>query len=277
MKKLMCALVLVAFAATAYAANDVAPTVGKPATGSRIFEELAWWPMDQNNYIVGTGFDGEYIWISAGDQMTGFCEFYLYDMDGNQIDTDHQGGGATGWGNRDMAWNGDYMFGSYSNMVNGFADIHTYAGFFMGPISPCRALAYDGEFFYTCGFGESLWKLEWNGTWGTSATTTNLGGPWDGAYGLAYDCYQDCLWMSTADYTNNVHQLDRTGFLLNTYTLGAPYTIQGGCTMVDHPTHGTVLGVVQQHTPDGLSLYNVDSMPSPTYEGSWGQIKALFN
>jgi hypothetical protein len=279
MKRLLSALALVALVSSgAYAVTDVAPgaTPGSGSSGEGTFPILFEISLDLNNYCVGVGFDGEYFWVSAGDQMTGLCQFYIYDDAGNLLDTQAQGAGATGWGHRDMAWNGMYMFGSYSNMVDGYSDPATFAGFFIGPISPCRALAYDGSDFYTSGFGEYLWKLTWDGSWGTVAATENLGGPWDGAYGLAYDCSGGCLYMTTADYTGNIHKLAMDGFLLDTYTTLPEYDIQGGCTMADCQW-GYVLVVLQQFSPDMLSFYDIGAGgPSPVEDASWGEIKSLF-
>jgi hypothetical protein len=236
--------------------EDVTQTRGISG-GRGSFPILATIPLP-NAYSVGVGWDGTYFWVSAGDQQTGFCEFYLYDDLGNLIDQNPQGAGATGWGHRDMAWDGSYMFGSFDYNVNGFSDIYTYDGSFVGIISPNRAMAYDGTYFYTCGFGEYLWRLEWDGIWGSTATatqltTTTIGG----CYGLAYDSARNCLWMTTADYSGNIFQYDMTGNLLNTYTSLPEYDLHGGCTMADTPNYGEVLCVLMQSDPDTLVLYNL--------------------
>jgi hypothetical protein len=279
MKRLLGALALMALVSSgAYATSDVAPgaTPGGASSGDGTFPIAFEISLDVNTYCVGVGFDGSYFWVSAGDQQTGLCQFYIFDDAGNMLDTQAQGAGATGWGNRDMAWNGAYMFGSYSNQVNGYSDPATYAGSFIGPISPCRAIGYDGGSFYTSGFGEYLWKLTWDGSWGTVAATENLGGPWDGAYGLAYDCSNNCLYMSTADYTGNIHKLAMDGFLLDTYTTLPEYDIQGGCTMAD-TQYGYILCVLQQSAPDMLTLYDIGAGgPSAVEDASWGEIKGLF-
>ena len=266
MKKLVSILVCMLLSATAISVAatinndlqaDIASTRGNPTIGGGSFPILFEFDL-ANAYSVGVGYDGTNFWISAGDGDTGFCEFYVYDEDGNLIDGPvHQGGGATGWGHRDMAWDGDYMFGSYDLLIDGFSDINTYEGFFEGIINPNRAMAYDGTYFYTCGFGEMLYRLEWDGNWGSTATPTTLTGPYNGCYGLAYDEVYDCLWMTTADYSGDLHQLDMDGNLLNTYTCLPEYDIQGGCTMADTTNYGYVLAVLQQSSPDKISFYEV--------------------
>jgi hypothetical protein len=279
MRKVIFALVLTAFmAAGAYATQDVASESAPANLHDGTWPILGTIPLDMNDYCVGVGFDGTYLWVSAGDQATGFCEFYIYDEYGTQVANVTQGGGATGWGHRDMAWNGSYMFGSFSTMVDGFGPDYMFAGYFIGALNPNRALAhYGNNVFYTCGFGEQLTRMEWDGVWGSAAATTYLGS-WDGAYGLAYDCVDDVLIMSTADYSGNIFILDpATGFLISTATSLPEYDIAGGCTMADTAQFGFILVVLQQSAPDTLVFYDLGhTTPSPAETGSWGAIKAMY-
>jgi hypothetical protein len=244
---------------------DVAPEKGVIPAGAGDFPILNEFPITGDAYCVGLGFDGTNFWVSAGDQGTGQCTFYLFDEDGTLVDSAQQGGGASGWGHRDLAWDGTYMFGSYDPLIDGFMDIATYSGNFVGPISPNRAMAYDGTYFYTCGFGEMLYQLDWDGNWGSTATATALSGPWSGCYGLAYDEVYDCLWMTTADYTGTINKLDMDGNLLDTYTTLPEYDIQGGCTMAQ-TSYGYVLAVLQQSDPDTVTFYEVHAAEEPELE-----------
>jgi hypothetical protein len=278
MRKILVALACTAMVVTsAYATSDVAPTVGEPSTG-RTFTYLGQFPVVGNDYAVGVGFDGMYLWVTAGNQATGYCEFYVYDEYGNLIDTAHQGGGATGWGLRDLCFDGQYMFGSYSMQINGFSDILVYDGYFLGPINPNRAMAFDGMYYYTAGFGTNLYQLDWDGVWGSSAFPTVLGSTlWAGAYGLAYDCVNDCLWMSTADYSGDVYRIGLDGTLLETLsTLSSGFDIAGGCTMAQTAQWGDVLVILQQYSPDTITFWDVDGGFSPVEAASWGAIKNLF-
>jgi hypothetical protein len=255
--------------------QDVAPTTGPANPGDGSFPILFTIPMDQNAYCVGVGFDGTNLWVSAGDQETGVCEFYIYDEYGTLLDNVPQGGGATSWGHRDMCWNGSYMFGSYSNLVDAFGPDYQFAGYYIGCLNPNRAMAYNGTDFFTCGFGEQLTRMEWDGNFGSVATCNYLGA-WDGAYGLAYDYMDDCLYMSTADYTGNLWKLSMDGFLLDSYTCLPEYDIAGGCTMACTMQYGYILVVLQQFSPDTLVFYDLGHGPSPTETGSWGAIKAMY-
>ncbi|MCK4304441.1 MAG: hypothetical protein KAY24_09410 [Candidatus Eisenbacteria sp.] len=233
-------------------------------------------PLDMNIQCVGVGFDGEYFWVSAGDYL-GECMFYIFDEYGNMIDEVPQGGGATGWGHRDLAFDGTYIVGSFSPDINCFEHWTVLSGFFIGPLDPNRAMAFDGTYYYTGGYDQNLKKLTWDGNFGSVAFVEDLGGPWQGTYGLAFDCANDCLWMtiSLASEPGWLHQVTTSGFLLNTYSLLPEYGRQAGCTMAD-TRFGHILVVVQQSDPDMLTFYDVASNPSPTNEGSWGSMKAMF-
>lgn len=279
MKKVLCAMAVVAMAGVAYATTDMTTEVAPYGGPTDNPIQVGYFPV-ADTYTVGLGFDGEYIWVSAGDQAGPPCKFYVYDEYGNLVDQGGQGGGATGWGHRDLAMKDGVMFGSYSNLVDGHSyagtGIFIFEGYFVGaPINPNRAMAYDGTYFYSGGFGTNLYRMQWNGTYGSASVVTDLGGPYSGCYGLAYDCGLNCLWMTTASSTGEIYQFDTTGFPLNVYVDPAHPTF-GGCEMADTNQYGTVLAALAQETPDGVVFYDVQTMPSPVQSKSWGAIKSLF-
>lgn len=276
MKSILVTLAFVSLIAMPAIAFEDATHPGTPTATDEMFDELFSFPLE-NNYCVGVGWDGQYLWVSAGDGTTGTPEFYIYDEYGTLVDGPiHQGGGASGWGNRDLAFDGTYVFGSFGTPINGFEDVNTYSGSFNGPLNPNRAMAFDGTYFYTGGFGEYLYRVDWNGNWGSTATSTILSGPYDGTYGLAYDSGNDCLWMTTANYTGDVLQLDMSGNQIGTYsTLFSGYDLHGGCTMAD-TRFGHVLVILMQSDVDTIVFYDVESTPSPADETTWGGVKALF-
>ena len=277
MRKVIFALALTSFLAVGASAtmNDVSPTAAAPNPGDGTFPILFTIPMDLNNYCVGVGYDGTNFWVTAGDAGTGVCELYIWDEYGNMIDNVPQGGGATGWGHRDLCWDGDFMFGSYSNLVDAWGPDYSFAGYFIGCLNPNRAMAYDGDFYYTGGFSDQLTKMDWDGTFGTAAGCQFLGS-WGGTYGLAYDYVDEVLFMSTADYSGDIHMMTTDGFLLDTYTSLPEYDIQGGCTMACTGQYGYILCVLMQYTPDTLVFYDLGHGPSPVETGSWGSIKAMY-
>jgi hypothetical protein len=276
MRFALLSILVLALAATAFAASDVAPVQGTPSYGEGTFPIVHQWGIPQDNHCVGLGFDGTYIWVSAGDATTGQCSFYIFDDLGNLMDTRPQGAGASGWGHRDLCFDGTHMFGSFSNVINGFDTASIHQGYFVGAINPNRAEAYDGTYFYVCGFGEYIWRGQWDGFWGSTPGWTILSaGTISGCYGMAYDNVQNCIWMSMADYSGDLGQYDMNGNLLNTYTMLPEFDISGGCEMANTGTFGNVLAVLQQYSPDTVVFYDVGSA-SAVEEGSWGEIKAMF-
>jgi hypothetical protein len=278
MRALLGVLIVLAFAGSAYAATDAASKGVHYPGPTDDPTEVGYFPINGNDYCVGLGWDGSYLWIAAGVGTLPNCMFYLYDEYGNQIDSGAQGGGASGWGDRDLAFKDGVMFGSFSTHVDGHSyagtGIFIYEGFFNGPLNPNRAMAWDGTYFYTGGFGFNVYRMEWNGVWGSTATSTIFTPAYSGTYGLAYDNCQDCLWMTTADYTGTIYKIDMTGAQVGVY-YDLVHTIWGGCEMAHTTQYGYVLATVAQESPDAVVFYDVQS-PSPVESASWGKIKSLF-
>lgn len=275
MKKVLFALSLIAVVAFAANATEDATTPGVAQANEGSFPILFEIPLAMNDYCVGVGYDDDNFWVSAGDQATGTAMFYIFDEYGNLLTELPQGGGASGWGHRDMCWDGQYMFGSFSTMIDAFDGAYGFAGFFVGYHNPNRVQAFNGQYHFTANFSDPLVRAEWDGMFGSAPTWTVLG-VFDAAYGGAYDYIEDCLWISTANYTGDLYQCTTDGFLLNVWTCLPEYDIQGGCTMACTEQFGYILCVLQQSSPDTLSFYDLGHGPSPTEEGSWGSIKAMF-
>jgi len=276
MRTALCVVFVLALAMASFAGTNEYTSPGTPVTPDGDFTILYSFPLSNDAYCVGLGFDGNYIWVTAGDTATGLCQFYLYDDMGNLMFTFPQLAGATGWGHRDMCFDGTYMFGSYSTEIHAFDTMGNYAGFFNGPgISPCRALAYDGTYFYTSGFSQPIYRGQWDGVWGSTPAWVQIAPAISGCYGMAYDWYNACLWVTTADYTGTILQFALDGSPLGTYTTLPEYDIHGGCSMAATGSWGMVLAVLAQFDPDTVVLYDVGSS-TPVEPQSWSAIKAMY-
>ena len=277
MRTALCVAFVFVLASAGFAGTNEYTDPGTSYATDGTFNILYEFPLDLDVHCVGIGFDGTYVWVSAGDYTTGICQFYLFDDMGNLMFTFSQLAGATGWGHRDLCFDGTYMYGSYSTEIHAFDTSGSYVGYFNGPgISPCRALAYDGYYFYTCGFGEYIYRGHWDGVWGSTPDWQAISGSVvDGCYGMAYDWANDCLWVTTANYTGDILQFSMDGGQMGTHTTLPEYDIQGGCTMAGTASWGVVLAVIQQSDPDMVTFYDVDSF-SPVEDATWGSIKALY-
>jgi hypothetical protein len=124
----------------------------------------------------------------------------------------------TDWGWRDLAWDGQYLYGSENYSVvqidpaTGLATGVTIPG----PTGPCRALAYDpaSDHFFTANFSTSIWEFDRTGavinTW---ANTKAI-------YGLAWDDLSEggpWLWVFSQDGTP-LQQISQFDPSTGTYT-----------------------------------------------------------
>jgi hypothetical protein len=124
---------------------------------------------------LGVEFDGTYFYIT-GSANHGFPKkVYVIDTTGTLIWTLDQPAHCTGWGWRDLAWDGTYagpdridtLFASDNANVDKFGiDLDNgtlnYYGSYPGPANPNRALAWDGddECFFTANLRSPCYKFD---------------------------------------------------------------------------------------------------------------------
>ncbi|MCK5785008.1 MAG: hypothetical protein KAH54_00470 [Candidatus Sabulitectum sp.] len=266
-------------AVAAFAMTDAAPQIGVTQPGVDTWlEEIAYFDLEgggiPNAYTVGCGWDGVDFWITNGAGQAGSSTgmFYIFDHDGILTDSFPQVN-APGWGLRDLCCDGTYMYGSVSSSID-YYDITTRAkvGNFIGPISPNRALAYDGTHFYTSSFSTDVYQLIWDGVSGSTAASTIWSTAATSAYGAAWDALGDCLWVTSANGSGILDQIAADGSLIAHHTLSGLSTM-GGATMAGmYPVNE--LYVLAQGSPDAMHGYDVN--PVALQRDTWGSIKVLF-
>ncbi len=217
-----------------------------------------------------------HVWTRSGS----VCQ-YLYSVDQASL---------AGWGWRDLACDGQYLYASDSYVlaaftvspagvtVNGGASI-TVNSAQMPSLNPVRSVAYDedNDWFWAVNFGNPIYAFDRSGnmTAGPYANTYS-------AYGLAYDNDSPggpFLWVHVQDSTN-VYQFDPS---TGTYT-GVSYSgwgdddpgfsgIAGGlCVLEGDPSKGsvTLLGVTQGSPADEMYAMEITQAESlywkPGYE-----------
>lgn len=267
-----------AIATVAFAITDAAPYIGIGEPGSDAFFDpintIDVEAVAGNAYSVGCGFDGTYLWVTNGagqaGQPTGV--FLLFMEDGTFVEQFNQNT-AAGWGLRDLCFDGTYMYGSVSTAID-YYDVtsHEKVGAFTGPQNPNRALAYDGTYFYTGNFGTEVYQLTWDGVSGSTASSTTWSTAATSVYGAAWDAIGNCMWVTSADASGIVAQIDDTGALITTYTpvSGGTY---GGATMGSVGGSDNILWIFSQATPDVMLSYDVSTALD---RDTWGSIKSLF-
>jgi len=259
--------------------TDMAPTIGVRAQDiDASLERIATIDVQAyagNGFSVGCGFDGTYLWVTNGAMMGGgtYNCFLLFDEDGNYFATYNQNGGSE-WGLRDLTCDGNYMYGSQSTAIE-YYDIgsHEKVGSFIGPENPNRALAWDGTCFYTGNFGTEVYRLTWNGVSGSTATSTVWSTAATSVYGAAWDELNDCMWVTSADASGIVAEINEDGTLVQNHILvyGVPYG--GACMGTSINSIGT-LWILVQDGDDTLNGYAV--YPLVLNRDTWGAIKAVF-
>ncbi len=65
------------------------------------------------------------------------------------------------------------MYGSESTVVQYYDASYVQAGYFIhSAVSPNRAMAWDGTYFYTGSFAADIYQVTWDGVSGSSASST---------------------------------------------------------------------------------------------------------
>jgi len=278
-------LLLVAGLALASSTADVSPYISSEARlnpGEGDFDVLASFNIEDFSYgvyNVGLGFDGANFWITEGYMQGGGSANYIYIVDGEDFTliTDVEQNNTSGWGLRDWCSDGDYMFASQSTNVD-YYDPSTYekvGSYTCSAINPNRAQAWDGNYFYTGSFSETIFQVEWDGVSGSTASYTS----WStavgngGTYGAAYDPWNDCLWVSTASSDGMLYQIGMDGALIESFNISPESATSGGCCMAPYEGQDQ-LWVLAQDDPDMVYCWEVN--PESLSPATWGEIKTLF-
>ena len=167
--------------------------------------------------LLGIEFDGTYFWITGGNSAVDPNILYKLDADGNYVNQFNQNG-TTVWGWRDLAFDGEFLYGSDDFVVDQIdpatGDITGVT--FNGPENPNRALAYnpDNDHFYTANFGSSIYEFDRSGSIINTWSNTKA------VYGMAYDNVSDdgpWIWVFSQDGTP-LQQISQFNPVTGTYT-----------------------------------------------------------
>lgn len=273
-------VVLLMLTGIVLANTDMAPTIGVRLQGvDTSLEQIASINVEAqagNVYSVGCGFDGTYLWVTNGAMQGGGTNnyFLLFEEDGTYFATYNQNGGS-GWGLRDLTCDGTYMYGSVTTAID-YYDIGTHlkVGSFIGPQNPNRALAWDGTYFYTGNFGTEVYRLTWNGVSGSTATSTVWSTAATSVYGAAWDALNNCMWVTSADASGIVAEINASGTLVQNHVLVPGGTYGGACMGTGTTDATSTLWILNQGTPDTLLGFAVT--PTALSRDTWGAIKAVF-
>jgi len=255
---------------------EVAPFSRQPvaplAVGDPLFSIDVGTPTGDQQCLGVEWADG-YWWVTGGNNGSDPNKLYKLDEDGNLVASYDQPASCSGWGGRDLAYDGTYLYtGCDDGQVHQFDPVAgAWVGAFPGPIAPPRALAYDPntDHFWTASWDSNIYEFDRNGTiihqWPNAYT---------GKYGMAWDSYSPTgpyLWVWTQDpgvvaaqYYFDGSNLTPTGLVWQ--GVNPDIDIAGGATTVpDHPNYpGQLLFAgMHQSTPDTVWVYDLDVATPP--------------
>jgi hypothetical protein len=208
---------------------------------------------------LGVEFDGTSFWVTAGGDtlVSDNNMLYRFDSAGTLVNTYTQSSTHSGWGWRDLAWDGTYLYASDSPTVvqidpaTGMATGVTFGG----PQNPNRALAYDPatDHFWTANFGSSIYEFDRSGvTINTYANTNPI-------YGMAWDATSPggpWLWIA-AQTSDQVYQFDPVAGTYTGISFPIPATAGGAAFATDWWDSLGVLFYLAQTTPDRVVAYEI--------------------
>ncbi|MDP8229411.1 MAG: carboxypeptidase regulatory-like domain-containing protein, partial [Candidatus Electryoneaceae bacterium] len=135
--------------------------------------------------IQGVEFADDRFFLTAGDPVQGPTVLVL-DYDGSFLNSFPQPlDNLIGWGLRDLAWDGELMYGSQDRNIYAFTLEGEVAGQQIGaPLTVNRALAFDPN-------EDGFWAAEWDSPWYLVDRDGEVQFRWDdhglgGVYGFAY-------------------------------------------------------------------------------------------
>ncbi len=245
-------------------ATDASPKLGPVASSNPGMD--AMWDMlfyfnagvnAPDNQLLGCEFAGGHYFATGGGNAADPNYVYKYDATGALV-TSWTQWSSTGWGWRDLAYDGTYLYGSVDNWVRCF-DLNgtsVPALDILGPSNPNRSLAYDPvtDHFWTGNFGSPFYEFDRAGNviWTGASPLTSV-------YGMAWDDHTGMLWIHDQTGGCKIHEYDPVAHALTGTSYLVPLVgastsqMAGGLAMTNeaNPAYWTIVGMTQG-TPDDM-------------------------
>ena len=149
--------------------SEAASLLGPESTGDELFS-INFGAATGHVGIVGGEYAGGYYYVTSGGEVDPTLDNnYLFQLssDGTLLASWVQPTDPAGWGWRDLAWDGAYLYGSDSAVIeqidptNGQPTGVTIAS----PVSPARGLAYDpdSDHFWAANWDSDIYEIDRSG------------------------------------------------------------------------------------------------------------------
>jgi hypothetical protein len=232
-----------------------------------------------NQLLLGGAYAGGYFWVTGGGSSSGVAtdnRIYRLTSAGAVVDSILQPNVGSGWGFRDMAFDGTYLYGGCESTVITAWDLTGAMVPVMNATKPAgaaivRALAYDPitDSFWTGNFGSALFNFTRTGT----IIWTGPTAPLTAVYGMVWDDMGTggpWLWIydQTGTPGTKYHQFNPTTHAFTGVTYNVPLfggltaNIAGGAEWSDDysPTVASIVAVGQGTAFD--NLYVLEMYPT---------------
>ncbi|MFQ5906285.1 MAG: FlgD immunoglobulin-like domain containing protein [bacterium] len=212
-----------------------------------------------DNQCLGVEFDGTNFFVTGGNSGSDPNKVYLFDASGNYVSSFDQFRSSV-WGWRDLAYDGNHLYGSDDGNITEFDASGTDYGDFSGaPVTVNRALAYDPatDHFYTANWASDIYEIDRTGTVIGNWTNTYS------VYGMAWDDVSSdgpWLWVFEQPPGAMIRQWDPVNHVYTGLSLDVQIgsSIAGGAAFTTDwdPSLG-ILVCLHQGTPDAILGYEI--------------------
>ncbi len=257
--------------------NDSSPTVSANPTISRelgdvVFDLDAQTPTSETQ-LLGVEYVNGYFWATGAGSDSDPNYVYKLDRQGNLIASYEQDATSTGWGYRDLAYDGTYLYtGNETSFVRidpatgAQTVLFTFTAAEFGNVTCIRALAYvPGYGFYTKSFASDIVRFNADGTVLEVIPSPGI----SSTYGMAYDDVNGKLWFYEQSGTpeTTFYQYDHVTQALTGLTYTAPLVgdcvdqMAGGCSFSSDLIYGklVLVGMVQGTPNDYIFALEIEA------------------
>ena len=236
---------------------------------------------ETGDYMVqGCEFIGDYWWISGGSGQSGANYFYRFDTDGDYIDAIPQPS-VTAFGWFDLAYDGELIYGSESNVIIGVNTQGQPQDTIDSPLNPTRAIAYDegSDHFWIADFLSDIYEINRQGQ--VLQQVDNQGDDQLSVTGMAWheldpDGYNLYLFCQNGAGTETqlwrMHPVSHDLELVT--TLAAQPGDRAGGLAITPGWNSTLLvlgGILQNPSGDRLGIYEI------TFNTTWINVTPISN